>query len=184
MLELSEIWVVPAGLPVHRQLSGLAGPERRLAWMHRLFAANPRVTVIDWEVRQDGPVSSLQTLQWLHARFPEVLPLWLMGADAFAGFPDWRGYPEHRRYCNVAVFARAGEAMPGPMGWRECAAEAVAGLQQPGHVVRVDTELPDISATELRRVLASGKVPHGWLPPVIADEIADAYGKHEQQEHA
>ncbi|HXH64807.1 MAG TPA: nicotinate-nicotinamide nucleotide adenylyltransferase, partial [Mariprofundaceae bacterium] len=120
LLGLSEIWVVPAGVPVHRRLSGHAGPEQRLAWMRRLFSADPRVTVIDWEACQAGPVSSLHTLRWLHQQYPEVLPLWLMGADAFAGLPAWQGYPEHRRYCNVAVFARAGEAMPEPIGWREC----------------------------------------------------------------
>jgi nicotinate-nucleotide adenylyltransferase len=183
VLHLSEVWVIPAGLPVHRRLSGHAGPERRLAWMRRLFANDPRVTVIDWEVRQAGPVSSLQTLRWLYARFPEVLPLWLMGADAFAGFPTWQGYPEHRQYCNVTVFSRAGEVMPGPMGWHECAAGAVTELQDPGHVARVDAELPDISATGLRRALASGQVPPGWLPELIADEVVAAYGKHEQREH-
>jgi nicotinate-nucleotide adenylyltransferase len=184
LLGLTEVWVVPAGLPVHRRLSGQAGPAQRLAWMQRLFAADPRVTVIDWEVRQHGPVSSLQTLQWMDDAFPEVLPLWLMGADAFAGLSTWRGYPAHRRYCNVAVFARAGEAMPGAMGWQECDTVAVAGLRQPGHVTRVDVELPDISATRLRQALADGQVPRGWLPASIADEVATAYGKHERREHA
>lgn len=182
-LHLAEIWVIPAGVPVHRQLSGQADPERRLGWMRRIFAAEPRVQVIDWEVRQAGPVSSLQTLQWLGADHPEVLPLWLMGADAFAGLPTWKGYPEHRHYCNVAVFARAGEPMPGAQGWQACEAKAAAGLQSPGHVVRVDAELPDISATRLRQALASGQMPQGWLPAPVAAEVAAAYrmDQHEEQ---
>lgn len=183
-LGLSEVWVIPAGLPVHRHLSGQATPEQRLVWMQRIFAHDPRVTVIDWEVRQSGPVSSLQTLKWMREQFPEVLPLWLMGADAFAGFPTWKDYPEHRHYCNVAVFARAGETMPGPMGWSECDIVETGALQTPGHVIRVDAALPDISATELREGLAAGRVPEGWLPGVIADEVAAAYGKHEYQEQA
>ncbi len=173
---------MPAGLPVHRRLSGHAGPAQRLAWMRRLFAAEPRVTVIDWEVRQGGPVSSLQTLQWMHDAFPQVVPLWLMGADAFAGLPSWQGYPAHRRYCNVAVFARAGEPMPGTMGWHECDAAAAAGLQQPGHVTHVNAELPDISATRLREELAGGQVPPDWLPEAIADEVVAAYGHYERRE--
>lgn len=182
-LRIPEVWVIPAGVPVHRQLSGQAGPTERLAWMRRIFAFDSRVTVIDWEVRQHGPVSSLQTLQWLHDSHPGVLPLWLMGADVFAGLSSWKGYPEHRHYCNVAVFARAGQAMPGTQGWRECEAEVVAGLQAPGHVARVDSELPDISATRLRQALASGQVPQGWLPAPIAAEVAAAYrnDRHEEQ---
>jgi nicotinate-nucleotide adenylyltransferase len=183
-LHLSEVWVIPAGVPVHRQLSGQAGPSLRLAWMRRLFADEPRVTVIDWEVRQPGPVSSLQTLQWLRASHPEVLPLWLMGADAFAGLSTWKGYPEHRHYCNVAVFARAGEPMPGAQGWRECEAEAMAGLQAPGHVARVDAELPDVSATGLRQALASGRVPAGWLPAPIAADVVATYGNDGDEEQA
>ena len=183
-LHLSEVWVIPAGMPVHRQLSGQADASRRLAWMQRIFADDARVRVIDWEVRQTGPVSSLQTLRWLDASHPDVLPLWLMGADAFAGLSTWKGYPEHRHYCNVAVFARAGQSMPGTQGWQACEAAAVPGLQTPGHVVRVDAELPDISATRLRRALASGQVPRDWLPASIAAEVVAAYGNDHDEEQA
>ncbi|HXH64099.1 MAG TPA: hypothetical protein VNH42_01160, partial [Mariprofundaceae bacterium] len=59
-----------------------------------------------------------------------------------------------------------------------------AGLQEPGCVTRVDAGLPDISATELRRALAGGQVPPGWLPAAIADEVVAAYEEHERREHA
>lgn len=181
-LVLTEVWVIPAGIPVHRQLSGQSRPAQRLAWMQRVFAADARVRVIDWEVRQAHPVSSLQTLQWLEAAHPDVLPLWLMGADAFAGLSAWKGYPGHQRYCNVAVFARAGETMPGAQGWTDCRAAAIAGMQAPGHVARVDVELPDISATRLRLALATGRVPEGWLPPSIAAEVMAVYRDERQDE--
>ena len=35
-LNLDEVWVIPVGLPVHRQLSGKATPEQRLFWLNTI----------------------------------------------------------------------------------------------------------------------------------------------------
>lgn len=174
-LPLDELRVVPVGLPVHRELSGHAGAERRLTWLTKLFADMPGVTVWDWEVKRRQPTSTLDTLQHLADAEPEVRPLLLLGGDAFAGMASWRGYPQHLELCDVAVFTRQGIAKPRLAGWRETAIGEWKSHAGCGRVLYLDVTLPDISATALRARLAGGSSDFAELPQAIAAEVVAAY---------
>ncbi len=149
-LDLDEVWVIPVGLPVHRQLSGKATPAQRLSWLAASFAKNMDVRIVDWEIHNPTPTPAIATLRRFHAENPDVIPLWLMGMDSFLDMPNWVEYPKHQQLCNLAVFARKGEKKPEHWaGWKPCHHEE--DLRQAGHVCFVDADLPDISATAIRR---------------------------------
>jgi nicotinate-nucleotide adenylyltransferase len=173
-LPLARLWVIPAGRPVHRRLSGCASAEQRLDWLTRMFEHWPAVNVLDWEVRADHPVPTIETLRRVHAAQPDTSPVLLLGADAFAGMRDWVDYPAHARLCDVAVFARAGVASARLPEWREVPA---AELAQPGagRVTFVDAELPDVSATGLRERAARGESLSGLAPECVREDIERAY---------
>jgi len=173
---LDEVWVVPAGMPVHRALSGCADADTRLEWVRRIFAGEPHVQVRDWEARRRQPTATLHTLQYIGRRYPQVFPVLLLGADAFAAIESWVGYPEHRRLCDVAVFPRAGQAMPVIEGWRPVAVDAWRQAPEAGHVLAVDAALPDISATRLRQLAREGKPLRDWVPAEICRQVEQAYG--------
>ncbi|MDQ7011859.1 MAG: nicotinate (nicotinamide) nucleotide adenylyltransferase [Mariprofundaceae bacterium] len=173
---LDEIWVIPTGVPVHRALSGCADADTRLRWVQCIFAGEPRVRVQDWEVRRRQPTATLHTLQYIDRRYPQVFPVLLLGADVFAGIESWQGYPEHQQLCDVAVFPRAGQAMPVVKGWQPVAADTWQQARGAGHVLNVDAGLPDISATRLRQLAQEGKPLRDWVPAEICAEVEQAYG--------
>ena len=148
-LALDEVWVIPVGLPVHRQLSGKATPKQRLSWLASIFADEPRVRIVDWEVDQNTPTPAIATLRRFRAENPDIVPLWLMGMDSFLDMCGWVEYPKHQDLCNVVVFARKGQTnTTKTMGWQH--AKAISDAQGAGHVLFIQADLPDVSATKIR----------------------------------
>jgi len=177
VLRLYAVWVIPAGLPVHRALSGHATPEQRLHWMQRIFAGNERVKVLDWEVKSSEPTPSIVTLRRFAAGFPQQRPVFLLGADAFADMDGWVEYPEHAGLCDVAIFGRvacsSGDAAaafhPQPL------ADWLAGSAACGRRVDIDVQLPDMSATTIRRAAAKKESLAGMVPECVRRDIEQAY---------
>jgi len=173
---VDEVWLVPVGQPVHRRLSGCADGELRAQWLRQMTAKMPSVHVWDWEVRQPHAVAAIETLRAFTQAYPQDRSVWLMGADALQGFERWIGYPEHRRYCDLVVFARVGCALPHIDGWQQLSEQAWPARQGSGHVLYMQAPLPDISATELRRRLRAGESVAGMVDETIMDELRCRYG--------
>ncbi|MCF6208069.1 MAG: nicotinate (nicotinamide) nucleotide adenylyltransferase [Ghiorsea sp.] len=149
-LNIDEVWVIPVGSPVHRQLSGKATSEQRLSWLNTMFADDLRVSIVDWEVNQAQPTPAIATLRRFKAENPDITPLWLMGMDSFLDMPNWVEYPKHQQLCNVAVFSRKGHQTSLKTNcWQLVGANQL--LQQTGHVCWLDVDLPNISASQIRQ---------------------------------
>jgi len=174
MLPLDEVWVVPVGLPVHRQLSPHVSAEQRLVWVETMFLDLPQVQVMDWEVRKNKPTPSIETMRDV-VNCSDVVPYWLMGMDAWKGLPDWVAYPEHRELCNMVVFSRQGEMKVQHGDWIDVTEPSQLLDAKAGHVYHVEATLPDVSATQIRQDILTGKQVSTVLDASIADEIQSAY---------
>lgn len=173
-LKLDEVWVIPVGNPVHRTLTAHISAQQRLAWVESMFEGLSRVRVLDWEVQQDEEVPAIETMRYV-AKQLNVVPCWLLGMDVWQGLPSWVAYPEHRGVCNVAVFPRQGEKVQKHTDWLEVTEMPQDLDVKAGHVYYVDSNLPDISATQIRRDILTGKNVSAVLDARIADEIQIAY---------
>ncbi|MDX8412063.1 MAG: nicotinate (nicotinamide) nucleotide adenylyltransferase [Mariprofundaceae bacterium] len=178
LLGLGKLWVVPVETPAHRQLSGKADAKQRAAWLACLFSGMPAVEILDWEIGVQAPTPTLPTLMRLRREFPHLMPVLLLGEDAFAGMAGWVGYPEHCRHADVAVFRRAGFAakQPGPKEWRDVEPQTWRGSQGSGRVIRLEAALPDVAATRIRKMAAAGESVRGMVPEVIRRSVQECYG--------
>ena len=176
IMGLDAVLVIPAE-PVHRLLSGCADGMQRLHWLQTVFAANDRVSVVDWEVAGGRPVAAVETLRAFRQANPEVVPWLMLGADAWAGLPDWREYPAHLQLCNVAVFARQGmdSEMSLHAGWQQVGLDTWSVCERPGHYCYLQVDLPDISATRLRRDAEMGRSLAGRVPEQVMTQIEKRY---------
>ena len=176
VLGLDEVWVIPA-LPVHRELSGCADGEKRLRWLEMIFEADSRIKVLDWEIRRGRPTAMVETLREFADR-QTVVPWLMLGADAWAGLAGWQEYPAHQELCNVAVFSRQGmdsEDVPELSSWKKIDIQGWRRCANSGHMLYVSVELPDVSATALRRDVMQAEELADSVPPEIYSEVQKAY---------
>lgn len=180
-LHLDQVWVIPAGAPVHRELSGQADAPTRMAWAEAVFSDMPKVQVKDWEISSSRPVAAIDTLKQFRGLHPGVTPVWLCGADSFASMGSWIDYPEHQHQCNVAVFSRAGEPAIVPLpGWKPITMEDWIGQGRQigaGHLIALDGSLPDVSATVIRNRALRGESLSGLINSRICKEVEALYGQ-------
>jgi nicotinate-nucleotide adenylyltransferase len=173
-MHLDQVWVIPA-VPVHRQLSGCADAKTRMRWLQAMFEGDARIRVIDWEIRRGRPTASIETLRDFRSHMPDTVPWLMLGADAWAGLPAWREYPAHLGLCNMAVFSRQGVAKTRIPDWLPIGIEQVKSCKSAGHVVFIEAELPEVSASGIRDACSLGLHLNGMIPDAIEAEVRQQY---------
>ncbi|MDX8377302.1 MAG: nicotinate (nicotinamide) nucleotide adenylyltransferase [Mariprofundales bacterium] len=176
-LPIKQCLVMPVGIPVHRSLSQAVSGMKRLNWLRTMFAQEPCIDVLDWEVCKHTPSPTIDTLKQLKTHSPQANILLLLGEDAFASMASWVSYPDHYDICSVVVLTRYGfENSNHYIGqWQESSVAAWQAMPSTGRVLRLNVALPDISATQIRQWAVLGKSLSGLVEPSLEQEIANCY---------
>ena len=93
-LELDRMLVIPTRIPPHKVSTELADGKDRLQMCRLAFAGQPEFEVSDIELCRTEPSYTVDTLEALHARWPEDELFLLTGSDMFLTFERWRRYRE------------------------------------------------------------------------------------------
>ena len=150
-LGLADAVVFVVAHPGHKQVETDAATRFALA----------RAAFPDEQVELDPNPRTIDTLR--ERRFDE--PIFLIGADEFLDFPDWKE-PD-----GVLDLARLGVATR--LGYpRERFDDVLARLRRPERVLFFDLEPVDVSSSEVRERVARGEPIDGLVPPAVAAEIA------------
>jgi nicotinate-nucleotide adenylyltransferase len=180
-LALDDVRIVPAAVPPHRHAPFASAPHR-FAMVALGIAGESGLLADDIELGDDDPSYTAVTLARLHARGWEPWQLFFItGADAFAEIATWRDYPRVLDGANFVVVARADHpasslraALPSLASRMRSPAEGVASARSPRpelSIFLVDADTPDVSATGIRRRVASGDSLDGLVSPLVAGHI-------------
>jgi nicotinate-nucleotide adenylyltransferase len=150
-LGLDEVVVVVVADPRHKEVHCSA--ETRLALARAAFPG--RVVELD---RHPRTVDMLREGRWRE-------PVFLIGADEFADFLEWKE-PD-----NVLERARLGVASR-PGYPRDRLEEVLAQLDRPERVLFFEIEPMPVSSSEIRARVAAGEPVDGLVPPGVGAEIA------------
>ena len=180
---LSEVRLVPAGDPPHRDGPSASGRDR--VAMLRLAVANHRGLVVDpREVERPGKSYTVLTLEELRQEAPSRPLLLLVGADAFMGLPTWHRWHELATLAHVVVAARPGVHLQ-PTG--ELAAVWKARLidkpdllfsSPAGSIYQQAISPQPISATEIRAQLARGAAGREAVRQMLAPAVLRYIDQH------
>ena len=138
---------------MHKNLSGYATGEQRKTWLMQMFEGDARVRILDWEINHDQPSPAIDSLRRFQTEFSGDIPTWLMGMDSFLDLPNWVEYPLHANLCNLAVFRRKGIAhtsVTTPWTAMDLTCWQKQIPESAGHMVLLEEELPEVSATAIR----------------------------------
>ena len=182
-LLLSDLFLVPSARPPHKPSQPMAPAEDRIAMVSAAVAGIGGISVLDTELRRDGPSYSLLTVREVSEGNPEADLLFLIGADAFAEITEWHRYRELLAACDFLLLPRPGIAPEAsfPSGIRiepegdRCYNLQGCSYRLPGGRRLLCPVLPilDISSRSIREKVRRGRSLRGLVPPEVERYITD-----------
>ncbi|MFC3770207.1 nicotinate-nucleotide adenylyltransferase [Paenibacillus sp. GCM10012303] len=91
---LDEVWFLPAYLPPHKRKHTVASPGLRLAMLKEAIRGQPRFRVEEAELRRGGVTYTVDSVRELCRTYPQHDFHYMIGSDALASLPGWRGIEE------------------------------------------------------------------------------------------
>jgi len=175
-LMLDKLYLLPSGTPPHRGIPQ-ASTAQRLHMLNLACQEFPNLLIDERETRRDGPsymVETLQELRGLDADRPLML---LIGQDAANLLHTWFEWKRLFELTHLVILTRPGELAqyPPELGHQikprlvdneQSLLESDAGL-----VVHLQVESIDISASDIKRIIRSGRSPESMLPAKVLEYI-------------
>lgn len=188
-LRLQELRFIPAAHPPHRRMP-IAACEHRLRMVELAVAERPGLRVDDRETRRGGPSYTVVTLESLRAENETQSICLLMGADAFRGIESWYRWERLLQLSHIIVLQRPGWPTPRddkdlPVWARDviCDDNRQLAEKRNGLIMFQSVTPQDISASNIRMMIARGESVRGMLPDVVLSYIRanQLYGYSRQE---
>ncbi|HEY8391925.1 MAG TPA: nicotinate-nucleotide adenylyltransferase [Capillibacterium sp.] len=166
-LRLDQVIFVPALQSPLKDHPPLVRNEDRLELVKLAIADNPFFTVSAVELERKPPSYTVDTLLYFHRVYPGREFFLLMGQDALNTLPAWRNFPALFTLACVTVGLRPGfsPAWPPELEKYRIPSEESKGL------VFFHNPQVEISSSQIRERLHSGKSVRYWLTPAVLDYI-------------
>ncbi|MBN2019265.1 MAG: nicotinate (nicotinamide) nucleotide adenylyltransferase [Sedimentisphaerales bacterium] len=170
-IDADQVVFVPAKRSPLKTFFPEAGDEDRLAMVKLAIAGNKNFEASDYELKKQWPSYTLETVRFFQGRLGETAAIyWLVGADGLDDLAHWYGIQELIDECNLSVMQRAGFEPPDFSRF-----EKLWGKQRVEKLRKnvVETPLIDISSTEIRRRLSSGRDASEMVCPEVLRYIRE-----------
>lgn len=169
LFKLDELRLIPCRLPPHREQPDVSG-EMRLQ-MLQIAADDTQGFRIDrCELDREGPSYMVDTLKSLRVENPDMPLLLFIGADAFAGLESWHQWQRLFDYAHIVVMTRPGfnrQPLSDFMQQRLIVDRTSLRARQAGCLFFQPVTLLEISATQIRHIIANGGNPRFLLPDAV-----------------
>jgi nicotinate-nucleotide adenylyltransferase len=179
-LALDRLVFVPAAVQPLKTARTTAAGADRLGMVRLMAGDDARFATDSVELDRDGLSYTVDTLREFARRFPLAERYFLAGADVLSTFAHWREPHTVLKLATLAVLTRRSEAEVATVG-------ALTGSGQPDRLselpldatlARRSTVVPtrriDVSSTEIRDRVRSGRSIHGF----VTDAVAEYIGTH------
>src|SRR5882724_1256005 len=151
MLGLDEVIFVPAATSPLKKAVPIASGESRLAMLRAAIDGEPKFVVDDCELRRPPPSYTIDTVEEVRRRNSHTVIYCLVGEDNVDRLTKWHRFAELEKMVHFIVLDRTG--------------------QSPTHSYPVIDRKIDISATEIRKRVASGGSIRYLVPPAVEEII-------------
>ena len=161
-LELTELLVIPsATTPGKARPAYTPEDHHRLNMARYAFERDPRVHVLDTELKRGGISYTVDTLEELRKACPEAELILILGTDMFLSLDTWKDPDRIIEYASVAVMYRGQkDEIPSVAAQKE-------KLEAKGaKVYLVENPVNAISSSDLRRLLFFRAAMHHMEPNV------------------
>jgi nicotinate-nucleotide adenylyltransferase len=166
---LDVLYIMPAGIPPHKQMEGDANTWQRLKMCELAFEGMDGVLISDLEMRREGKSYTVDTLRAMASE--EHRLFLMMGTDMLLTLDTWREPEEIFRLCYPVYMRREG---PDPILDARIVAKISEYQQKYGKVVRRIVGDPIVvSSTAVRHAVAEGKSIADMVPSAVEKYIRE-----------
>jgi nicotinate-nucleotide adenylyltransferase len=168
-LALDRVIYLPTARPPHKPKQHFAPAHARFCMVELALLGEEGLYASAHELTLGRPAYTVETVEAFQRRWPGVRFHLLVGSDSFAELATWRRWQDLAAQVRLAVMARPGW-QPGRI--RPRLPDELGRLVDAGEIDFVLHDPVDLSATELRRILARGEdPPPGAVPAPVLDYI-------------
>ena len=150
-LRLDQVIFVPAAISPLKKAAPVASDELRLAMLRAAIEGEPKFAVDDCELRRPSPSYTIDTVEEVQRRNSDTAIYCLIGEDNAERLTKWHRFTELDKMVHFVVLDRSG--------------------QPAAHSYPVIDRKMDISATEIRSRVASGRSIRYLVPPAVEEII-------------
>jgi len=166
---LDEVVMIPARIQPFKQERKTASGEDRFNMLALAAGDNDHITVSRYELLQEGVSYTYLTLRHMQEFFGEDTTLYFItGTDSFLKIDTWRNAPELLSKYAYIIGTRPGYRQDELHDIVERITEKYGTV-----VINMSKTEPDISATQIRVMLAEGKSVDDLVPPAVARYIRE-----------
>jgi len=155
--ELDEVWLMVSPHNPLKEKSGLANMYDRLEMANLAIESSENIRVSDIEFNLPKPSYTIDTLTYLHEKFPSKEFVLIMGADNLVSFKKWKNYEVLLNNYQIYVYPRPG-------------ADVNEWKTHPS-IIFTDTPLMEISSTFIRKSIKEKKNVQFFLPDKVISFI-------------
>jgi nicotinate-nucleotide adenylyltransferase len=164
---LQRVFFVPAYQQPLKDALPRASGDDRLAMLELAVCANPLFGVSSLELNRPAPSYTVDTLRAMRHEFGADCELYfLLGVDAANSLDRWRDPAELLRLARLVVMSRGAVRQP---DWTRLAGLAPDARER---ITTVDVPNLDISSSDLRQRVASGRPICYQVPDAVREYIA------------
>lgn len=153
--DLEEIWFVVSPQNPLKSADSLADDETRLMLVKSALEGEEKLTASDYEFKMPRPSYMYDTLTAMRAEYPERQFILLIGGDNWVRFHHWYRWEEILRDFRIIIYPREGSYIDKD--------------SLPNNVKIVDTQLYNISSTEIREKISKGEDISRLVPEAVAN---------------
>ena len=175
-LNLNELYLLPAGTPVHRQTPE-ATKRQRVEMLRLAQLEFPCLSIDDRETRRTGPSYMVDTLRDLRSEFPQKSLVLLIGQDACNLLHTWFNWEQLFVLAHIVILTRPGSRLE----YHQLVANKIhrhlsADMldlrnSQAGAVLNLEVTPVDISSTQIKTFIRKGQTPKSMLPASVLNYI-------------
>ena len=158
---LDEVWLMVSPQNPLKKSDGLLDERLRLDLARRALEGHDGLVASDYEFALPRPSYTWDTLCRLTADYPDRRFTLIIGADNWTLFDHWRHHDDILRHHSIVIYPRR--------GCHVCAGNLPQGVKL------VEKPLLDISSTEIRDRIRSGRSVSGMVPENIIQDTVSLY---------
>ena len=162
--DMQELWFVVSPQNPFKEKKSLLNDHNRLDMVQLAIKNYPKMRASNVEFSLPTPSYTIDTLTYLQEKHPDYSFSLIMGEDNLGSLHKWKNYELLLQNYQVIVYPRI-------FGEDISSSPNVTQLKNHHNIHKIDAPIIELSATEIRDMIKSGKNVRPMLPPEVFEYL-------------